>query len=305
MHRFVLLLAALPLLISCNKQAEVTVMNLSEADRQEELVEICLCSLKKTDPARLVILDSLGNELPVQLLYKGESHPQAFVFPVTVGAGRKVVYTIMERETVDNTLNAYGGELTDDAMLERALSVGVIAPYSEDSIWTLGRYSRYKVLDKGAFRSSLVLYYDSVPYGTHILTAEIQVNMDAGSYLNEYTVRFSGDSTQLRLANGVPIQDPLFELNGHPERGYVGLSFKAGTPEMRFVGMVFVNRLAEMKRFNGTIACISHYMQGEWFRYFAGQTTGDDTMTSERAWFAFLAQQRQIQSNPLDIRIDR
>ena len=197
-------------------------MNLSEVDRQDELVEVCLCKLKKLDPAKLVVLDSTGSQLPIQLLYKGENEPQAIVFPVSVKAGRKVVLIVKEGETNQKAVNTIVGNVSEGNWLEQALGAGVIAPYSEDSIWALGRFDRYKVLDKGALRSSFVLYYDSVHYGSHVLSADVQVTMDAGSYLNEFTVRFSGDTAQLRLANGIAINDPSYVLTGKSGTGICG-----------------------------------------------------------------------------------
>ena len=70
------------------------------------------------------------------------------------------------------------------------------------------------------------------------------------------------------------------------------------------MGWVFLNRLAEMKVVGGRLACISHYMQGELFRYFAGSSREQGNVMAEQAWFAYLANQHTIKSNPLDIRID-
>lgn len=300
MHRIVLGLLSFFLLMSCSKQAEIAVMNLSEIDRQDELVEVCLCELEQLDPAKLIVLDSLGNQLPVQFLYKGEKTPQSIVFPVTVKAGRKVVLTIKEGEPKPLAGHTFAGAVSDGDWMEQALGAGVIAPYSEDSIWTLNRYDRVKVLDKGALRSSFVLYYDSVRYHSHVLTAEVQVTLDKGSYLNETIVRFSGDTAQLRLANGIDISRPSFVRQGNPERGYVGVASDSAC-----VGLVFLSRLAEMKEIGSQLTCISHYMQGESFRYFAGTARIKTDFPSGQDWFNYLSIQQKAKSNPLDIKIDR
>ncbi len=374
-NRWVVGLIAALFLISCSNQAEVSVFNNSEVDRQGELVELCLCQFEQLDPAKLVVLDSMGKQLPVQLLYKGEEKPQAFVFPVSVKAGQKALFTVKEgnpekgvrktyvrhvperkddiawendriayrvygpalaaenpgngmdvwyKRTTDliidkwykNELSGVAsyhddhGEGLDCYKVGRTLGAGAIAPYSDDSIWVFNHYDRYKILDSGTLRSSFVLYYDSVKYTSHVLTAEVQVTLDAGSYLNEISVRFSGDTAQLRLAAGINIQDPSFVSAGHAERGFVGYAGntvsqgKKPIPSGRgYVGMVFLNRLAEVKQVNGHLACISMYMQGEDFRYFAGAAWEKGGITSDQQWFDYLSNQYKAKSNPLDVKI--
>jgi len=376
-NRLVSLLVTLLLFVSCDNKAEVSVVNLSEMDRQDELVEGCLCSFKKVDPAKLVVLDSTGKQVPLQLLYKGEVEPQAFVFPVSVKAGHKAVFTVTEgvpvkpavktfvrhvperkddiawendriafrvygpalvAENPSNGIDVWykrtsnlvidkwysneisgkasyhddNGEGLDCYKVGQTLGAGAIAPYSEGRIWAFKHYDRYKILDNGAFRSSFMLYYDSLLYDSHVLTAEVQISLDAGSFLNEITVRFSGDTTQLRLAAGINIQDASYVLNGNPERGYVGYAGntisqgKQPVPSGRgYVGLVFLNRLAEVKVVNNQIACISHYMQGESFRYFAGAGWSKGGFASDQAWFDYLSNQQKAKSNPLEVSIIR
>lgn len=298
MRKLVVGLVALVFLFSCNNKAEISVMNFSEVDRQGELVEVCLCSFKKLDPAKIVVLDSTGNHVPIQLLYKGEVEPQSFVFPVTVKAGNTAVFSVTEgvpdQPAVKTNVRHASGRMDD---IE-----GAIAPYSEGRIWELNQYDRYKNLDSGAYRSSYMLYYDSVLYDSHVLTAEVQVTLDAGSYLHEMTVRFSGDTTQLRLAAGIFNQDASYVLNGNPERGYVGVAYHSVGS---YVGLVFLNRLAEVKVVDNHIACISHYMQGESFRYFAGGGSSTDGFTTDEEWFDYLSKQHIAKSNPLDVKLVR
>lgn len=110
LHRRVktlMLLASSVWLLACSNTAEVSVFNNSEVDREGELVELCLCDFKRLDPAKLVVLDSSGNQLPVQLLYRGGEEPQAFVFPVTLKAGEKALFTVSEGEPVTVSARAY------------------------------------------------------------------------------------------------------------------------------------------------------------------------------------------------------
>jgi hypothetical protein len=96
----VYLMALAMLFVSCNNKADIAVFNNSEADRTDELVEICLCKLEKIDPSRLVVLNANGVQLPIQLTYRGEAEPQGFLFPVSLKAGEKEVFTVKEGNPV-------------------------------------------------------------------------------------------------------------------------------------------------------------------------------------------------------------
>ncbi len=109
------------MMASCSNLAEVSVFNNSEVDRQGELVELCLCSFKRIDPAKLVVVDSSGNQMPVQLLYRGGEEPEAFVFPVNLKAGEKALFTVKEGEpnaVVNKTFARQVPERKDDVAWE-------------------------------------------------------------------------------------------------------------------------------------------------------------------------------------------
>jgi len=370
-----MMLATALLLVSCNNLAEVSVFNNSDVDREGELVELCLCSFKRVDPAKLVVLDSSGNQLPVQLVYRGEVEPQAFVFPVSLKAGEKALYTVKEGEPATVAVKtfvrqvperkddvawendriafrAYGpalanenpsngfdvwykrtnnliidkwykddlagvasyhddhGEGLDCYKVAHTLGAGAIAPYTTDSVWVYGHYDRFKVLDKGPLRSSFVLYYDSVPYDGHTLKAEIQVTLDAGSNLNEICARFMGDTAQIRLAAGIFLHDTVGVIHGHAEKGFVGYAEntmsqgKVASYQGRgYTGMVFLGRLAEVVQVDQHVLGITHYQQGEVYRYFAGAGWEKGGFPTDQDWFAYLANQYKAKTNPLDVKI--
>jgi len=58
------------------------------------------------------------------------------------------------------------GEGLDCYNLKQSLGAGGICPYSRDSFWTAPHFDRYKILDNGPLRSSFVLFYDAINYGS-------------------------------------------------------------------------------------------------------------------------------------------
>ncbi len=71
-----------------NRQ-EIMVSNDSQLDRTEEMVSIDAASLTIAKPGSFRILDAEGNELPWQRTYDNR-----IIFPATVKAGSKVIYTV-------------------------------------------------------------------------------------------------------------------------------------------------------------------------------------------------------------------
>lgn len=369
------LVALVMMFVSCDNKAEISVFNNSEVDRTGELVEICLCKLKKIDPAKLIVLDQEGRQVPVQLLYQGETVPQGFVFPVTLKAGEKAVFSVQEgtpeifpsktyvrqiperkddiawendriayrvygpalaAENPSNGIDVWykrtpeliidkwykndlsgvasyhedHGEGLDCYKVAHTLGAGAIAPYSEDSLWVSNFYNRFKILDNGPLRSSFVLYYDSVRCGTHLLRSEVRITINAGSNLNEADVLFIGDTTQFRLAAGIFLHDSIQNIAGDAEKGFIGYAENTMSqtanpvPSGRgYSGMVFLNRLAEVKQAYGHVLAISHYQQGEVFRYYFGAGWEKFGFNTDQDWFLYLSSQRQALMNPLDVKI--
>lgn len=202
------------------------------------------------------------------------------------------------------------GEGLDCYKVAHTLGAGAIAPYTTDSVWVYGHYDRFKVLDKGPLRSSFVLYYDSVPYDGHTLKAEIQVTLDAGSNLNEICARFMGDTAQIRLAAGIFLHDTVGVIHGHAEKGFVGYAEntlsqgKVASYQGRgYTGMVFLGRLAEVVQVDQHVLGITHYQQGEVYRYFAGAGWEKGGFPTDQDWFVYLANQYKAKTNPLDVKI--
>lgn len=96
MKKFVFLFLLVLFFSSCSKKAEITVFNNSEVDRNGEIVEICLCQMPDFNNSKIVVLDAEGNQVPFQLLYKGNEKPECIIFPVSLEAGKSTKFIVQE-----------------------------------------------------------------------------------------------------------------------------------------------------------------------------------------------------------------
>lgn len=96
MKKFSFLLLSVLLLTSCGKKAEITILNNSEVDRNNEFVDICLCQLSGLDASKIVVVNADGNQVPSQILFKGTDKAQSLIFPVSLKAGKVAKFTVKE-----------------------------------------------------------------------------------------------------------------------------------------------------------------------------------------------------------------
>ena len=99
MKKTILLLAAAAL-AACqtNTGIEVEVKNTTDVARNSETVELCWTKLTKTDAAltaeNVVVKNAEGEEIPSQVIYRGESEPQSLIFQTSIEGGETAIYTI-------------------------------------------------------------------------------------------------------------------------------------------------------------------------------------------------------------------
>ena len=376
MKKYSFLFLIVLLFASCSKKAEITVFNNSEIDRVNEMVDICLCQLTDFDAAKIVVMDSEGNQVPTQLLYKGDEKPQSLIFPVSLEAGKSTTFNVEEgipdsvkamttvryvperkddiawennkvafrmygpalaAENASNGVDVWfkrtdelimdkwykndlahvssyhvdNGEGLDCYKVAHTLGAGGVTIFANDSLYVGNQYDRYKILDKGPLQSSFVLFYDSIPFGAHILKSEVVVTLNAYSNLNEVRVIYSGDTTGYQIAAGIFLHDSIQSLNSSKEKGFIGYAenfmtdTKNPVPAGRgYTGVVFPGGIAEAKTVSGHALGINNYKTGEEFRYFfgAGYESGFE---SDQSWFKYLSDQKIAISQPLDVKIIR
>lgn len=95
MKKILFLLIASTVLFSCTKSAKITVTNPSDIDRENEIVEFCLCSISKKlnmqEGDNIVIKDANNKQVPYQLLADGKT----IIFPASVTANDSAVFSVM------------------------------------------------------------------------------------------------------------------------------------------------------------------------------------------------------------------
>lgn len=324
-------------LVSCQKEAEVLVFNNSEVDRIGEIVEICLCSLSDMDATQLVVRDEMGKKVPSQLLKIGGKTPRSLIFPVTMKAGTQNVYWVREERSNPSETSRHivfspeknqlswkneqiAFQLTGTVLttsqpqpfstkeIVSTWGAGVFFPYLCDSLVGGNRFTRFRILDDGPLRSSFVLYYDSIPFESKTLKAELMITLDAKSNLNEGQLRFFGENTRrLRLATGLFQRDSINNTVGEAAFGFMGSIEKGGTGNCNrlYRGFVFSEQILEIREIKRHLAAICCYQSGKTFRYFFGATWDNAVSEKEKDWFGFLDSKRILVSEPLKIKILR
>jgi hypothetical protein len=202
------------------------------------------------------------------------------------------------------------GEGLDCYKVAHTLGAGGICPYSNDSLW-IGRYfDRYQILDNGPLRSSFVLFYDAIPYQGKTLKAEYVVSLDAGSNLNEVRVRYTGDTTEIRLAAGMWLHDSIQSLSVNQNLATIGYAEdlmsegKKPVPAGRgYTGVVFPGSWKESKKISGHMVGIFNYKIGEEFQYFFGAGWNKHGFASDKDWFNYLNSKKAALLQPLKIKI--
>lgn len=202
------------------------------------------------------------------------------------------------------------GEGLDCYNLKQSLGAGGITPYSKDSFWTAPHFDRYKILDNGPLRSSFVLYYDALKYGSKKLQAEMMITLDAGSNLNQAVVVYKGDTSQIRLAAGVYLHDSVQSLDGVAAHGYIGYGENVYTQDLTkvsagrcYTGVVFEKEIPLVKKVKGHCVAIFNYKMGQEFKYYFGAGWNKFGFKNDSDWFQYLSNKRIALTQPLKVRI--
>ncbi len=112
MKNLFLLITVTLFLFACSKETvKIEVSNDSSIDRSEEMVTVSWESLngKILNAKKIVVQDESGKQVPYQLIYKkGDTESVgSIIFPVTLTAGEKAVFSISEGEPGEFTPRTY------------------------------------------------------------------------------------------------------------------------------------------------------------------------------------------------------
>jgi hypothetical protein len=113
MKKILFFLALVSFLSGCNdSRIRVTVNNILPFDRTAETVEIAASVLAEKlpgfSPAKLIVTDSNGNEVPSQVIYEGQTEPVSLIFQADAKANAGAVYYIKKGEPAKYETKAFG-----------------------------------------------------------------------------------------------------------------------------------------------------------------------------------------------------
>lgn len=196
---------------------------------------------------------------------------------------------------------------------QNKLGAGGICPISQDSFYTSPYFDRYKILDNGPLRSSFVLYYDAIRYGSKKISAEMMVTLDAGSNLNQAVVVYKGDTSQIKLAVGISLHDTIQSLRANPTQGFIGYAENATysidyvkKPAGRcYTGVVFNDALPLIKTVKGHCVGLFNYKPGQELRYYFGAGWSKHGFKNDADWFRYLSEKRLGLMQPLKVKITK
>lgn len=113
MKKIFLLLINVLFLVSCSNAVEIVVHNKLEFDRNNEMVEFCLCSienklaLKPND--KIIILNEDNRQVPYQIL----SDKKTVIFPASVQANDSTVYRVLVGKPDSVVAKTYGRQVPE------------------------------------------------------------------------------------------------------------------------------------------------------------------------------------------------
>ena len=126
---FFLLAAAALAACQTDKAVEVEIANPTDVARTAETVELCWTKLSQSieglTPETVVVMNAEGEEIPSQVIYRGEAEPQALIFQCAVEGGETATFQIAAGTRSEYEQQAFGRQVPeryDDYAWENNLS---------------------------------------------------------------------------------------------------------------------------------------------------------------------------------------
>ncbi|MDR3095129.1 MAG: DUF4861 domain-containing protein [Bacteroidales bacterium] len=94
MKRKLFLAVFAALLTACAQKIQIEMANTSHIDRTENMVEIDWQFFAGFNPDSIIVCNDMGMEIPHQVLYNGGDAPLSVLFPATVPAHSRKIYTL-------------------------------------------------------------------------------------------------------------------------------------------------------------------------------------------------------------------
>lgn len=213
---------------------------------------------------------------------------------------------VLNERYKNNKYHVDNGDGLDYYHVGKTLGAGNMAPYLADSVWYLGNYTSYKILDNGPLRSTFQLFYDeALANGVKIKTTKT-ISIDAGSQMNRIENVFaSQNNIDLPLAIGIITRKEqqkitLEDKNGvigywepeHGKDGITGVGAVIQSKTVSFVKKPIQNLLVTSAKPNEQIV---YYTGAAWNK--AGE------ITDSKQWFNYLLNFKKKLEQPLVVKL--
>lgn len=118
MNKIVVLLVSIIALSACNeKKLQLEVSNTSAQNKTNEMVEVDWQTVSEplalSPQTRFVVLDENNRQTPYQVVTRGKGANQSIIFPATVNAGGKAVFTIKKGKPDEFTPRVFGRQVPE------------------------------------------------------------------------------------------------------------------------------------------------------------------------------------------------
>jgi len=223
---------------------------------------------------------------------------------IDVWVKRTADMVINKRYKVDNYHKDHGDGL-DYYSVGQTLGAGDMAPYLADSVWYLGNYKSYQVLDNGPLRTTFSLIYDEALANHQRIKVQKTVSIDAGSQMNkiENIYTFAGASA-LPVTVGLATRNEKNKLILEDSKGVIGYWEPLhGQDGITGVGAILKSPLKILRKHNQLLG-ITQVKTNEPIIYYAGAAWNKaGEITSSGQWFDYLQNFKRQIEQPLLVKV--
>lgn len=114
---FLLLAAAALAACQTDKAVEVEVKNPTDVARNAETVELCWTKLSQSiaglTPETVVVTNAEGEEIPSQVIFRGEAEPQSLIFQASVEGGETALFRVGAGTRSEYEAQAFGRQVPE------------------------------------------------------------------------------------------------------------------------------------------------------------------------------------------------
>ncbi len=187
------------------------------------------------------------------------------------------------------------------------LGAGGVAPFANDTLWIGGQYSKARLLDTGALRTTFELVYDSVPFNNKTITQKTVITLDAFSQLNKAVVSYDGDFDTFEAAGGFWLHNEIGNIKSKPEEGLIAYGENASDSKVpagrTYIGVVFPNGMKTAIQHSQHLVGLADYKKGDNFTYYFGAGWSDWGFASDEAWFQYVENYAARLKQPLTVTV--